>query len=156
MLCDFVSELKMCTCSQNALRAVIDQFQKFIRAMKVLEQPTGQWDAVMFLLLYRKMPGEAIGFVNRSMRGDAISSVTEILRVIGDYSETVSALDEQSSVSGSCARGKRLAQMSYVARAAARSSMCSGGHHKLLCFNRGGDQEQVQAGMTKPQVLPRA
>lgn len=196
--------------TRSGIRAVIDQFRKFIRAMKVLEQPTEQWDAMVFPIVYRKMPREAIGFVNRTMRSDTIPSVTEILRVIEDYSETVPASEEQSSASGSFARGKRLPQKSYVARAAASSSVCgvcdkqhstaacyafsnmsvnernsvaralrlcflclekghnslncqaarcsqcSGGHHTLMCFNRGGDREQVQAGGTQPQVLSRA
>ena len=77
--------------SKTVMREVVDQFRNYIRAMKVLELPTEQWDAVLYPILMMKIPVEAAAYFDRTNRGDDIPKLDEMLRVLEDYAETVTS-----------------------------------------------------------------
>lgn len=76
--------------SQESLHRVIDHFRQYIRAMNVLGQPIGQWDAPLFSILFTKLPSEAVAYYYRTNLEDEIPKVNDILLMLEDYAETVS------------------------------------------------------------------
>lgn len=128
--------------SRLGVRHVIDQFRNFIRAMEVLKQPTKEWDALIFPMIFRKMPEEAVAYYNRAVRDDEIPSVSDILQVIEDYAETVSCESghgrghhpsrEQGTGQGNGNRNRRSSK-TFVAQESSQVTVCElcGGNHTL-------------------------
>lgn len=84
--------------SRTGVRAVIDKFRSFRRAMTVMELPTDKWDGLLFPLLFRKLPEDAVAFYNQSVRGNGIPEVSNILEVVEEYAETLPLEEEANPI----------------------------------------------------------
>lgn len=120
--------------SRLGVRAVIDKFRGYRRAMTVMELPTDKWDGLLFPILFRKLPNEAVAYYNRTVRGNAIPAVTEILEVLEEYAETL-AVDDESNTMEEPFRNRR-PQRSNLARATGGHTVCpicNGAHAMTKC-----------------------
>lgn len=124
--------------SRLRVRQVIDQFRNFVRAMDVLKQPTKEWDAMLFPMIFRKLPEEAVAYYNRAVRDDNIPSVHDILSVVEDYAETVSSVEENvTSPSVHHQSRAKQGQRTYLVQVPVvpvnpRGCDCCGVAHKLV------------------------
>lgn len=98
--------------TQRNIRNVIDCTRGMLRALDVLELPTGQWDALLFPLLLRKLPANTGSQWALANKGDDVPVVLSMLVDIEGYADqlhepaastttgtaTRSCLDVQTSV----------------------------------------------------------
>lgn len=83
--------------SGAVIRRVIDHFRKFVRSMAVLKLPADKWDAILFPLIFKKMPREAVAHYNRKCSDDdAIPEVKKILREMEQYADTVQTVEPRT------------------------------------------------------------
>lgn len=120
--------------SRLGVRAVIDKFRSYRRAMTVMELPTDKWDGLLFPILFRKLPNEAVAYYNRTVRGNTIPEVSEILRVVEEYAETLPVEEESNSVEEQF-RNRRPQRSNFVRTPGGQGAcgVCGGPHTLAKC-----------------------
>lgn len=115
--------------SGTVIRGLIDNMRATLRAMKVLNYPTAQWNPMLYVIMVQKLPRESLAHFKLTNKEDVVPDIYKMLLDLEMYAETLNG--QKDDVVG---RTKYPTQRAFAGVTGTVACIwCGEGHDSLSC-----------------------